>query len=292
MPDEARSSQKIWRVIDILKWGEKYFHENGFNNPRHEIEFLTQEILNCKRVDLYLRFEEPLSKMQLNILRDWIQRRKKREPAQYIIGRSGFYNLTLKITPDVLIPRPESEVLVDSVLQITPSQSNISILDIGTGSGCLALALAKALPNANVIGIDNSPKAIELAGLNAKELQIKNVEFQLLDILNDQVKNKFDVIVSNPPYISKAEMDDIMQDVKKFEPYSALTDFSDGLTFYRKFVEIINMILKSNGWFFIEVGLGRHPQKVKELFNENNFKAIELIKDYNGDERVLRVQLK
>lgn len=291
MPADTRSSQKIWRVIDILKWGENYFLENGFENPRREIEFLTQEILNCKRVDLYLRFEEPLSKTQLNTLRDWIQRRKKREPAQYITGKAGFYNITLNVTPDVLIPRPESEVIVDSVLSVVQPESNISILDIGTGSGCLAIALAKELPKADVIGIDNSTKAIELAISNTDNLKIENVKFQVLDVLKENIEDRFDIIVSNPPYIPSSELDNLMDDVKNFEPHSALTDFNDGLTFYHKFVEISNMILKSNGWFFVEVGLGMHPHQVQNLFIEGNFKNIELIKDYNGDERVLKAQL-
>lgn len=291
MSTETRSSQKIWRVIDILKWGEQYFQENRFENPRREIEFLVQEILNCKRVDLYLRFEEPLTKTNLATLRNWIQRRKNREPIQYITGKAGFYDIVLNVTPDVLIPRPESEVLVSSVLEIVPSDSDISILDIGTGSGCLALALAKALPKSKIVGIDNSAKAVELAKLNAKTLNIENAEIYLLDILKEESEDKFDIIVSNPPYIPESEINNLMKDVKNFEPHSALTDFNDGLTFYRKFVEIRNMILKSNGWFFVEVGLGKHPQQVKGIFQDNDFKNIELIKDNNGDDRILKAQL-
>ena len=106
----TRKSQKIWRVIDILKWGETYFSDTNFDNPRREIEFLVQEILQCKRVELYLRFDEPLSKPQLATLRDWIKRRKNHEPTQYIIGKAGFYNIELNVNPGVLIPRPESEI--------------------------------------------------------------------------------------------------------------------------------------------------------------------------------------
>ena len=152
----TRNSQKIWRVIDLIKWGEKYFTDNGFDNPRKEIEILIQDILECSRVDLYLRFEEPLSKIQLVKLREWIQRRKNREPTQYITGKAGFHNLIINVTPDVLIPRPESERLVELLLSTVDKDEKISILDIGTGSGCLALALGKELPKAKITGIEIS----------------------------------------------------------------------------------------------------------------------------------------
>jgi len=291
VPDQARKSQKIWRVIDILKWGEQFFTDNNFGNSRREIEFLIQELLNCNRVDLYLRFDEPLTKNQLKTLRDWITRRKNKEPAQYITGKVGFYNIELKVNKDVLIPRPESEVLIDSVLKIVSKNDELNILDIGTGSGCLALALANELTNSKITGIDNSESSIQLAKENAENLNISNVEFLLSDILNENIDNKFDVIVSNPPYISISEMTKLMDDVKNFEPHSALTDNNDGLTFYRRFGEIFNIIVKPKGWFFLEVGLGEHPQRVMEIFKNNNFINTELIKDFNGDNRVLMAQI-
>ncbi len=290
MTSGTRNSLKIWRVIDLLNWGEQYFTDNGFDNPRKEIEILIQDILECGRVDLYLRFEEPLSKTQLVKLRDWIQRRKNREPTQYITGKAGFYNLILNVTPDVLIPRPESERLIEILLETTDIKSNISILDIGTGSGCLALALGKELPNAKVTGIDKSIEAVEIAKLNAESLHIKNAKFLQMDIFKDQIKGEYDILISNPPYIPKAEIESLMQDVKEFEPLSALTDLANGLTFYHKISEISPTTVKPNGWLFLEVGLGEHPKKAMKLFSNERFKNIELIKDYNGDDRVLKAQ--
>ncbi len=291
MTGETRNSQKIWRVIDLLNWGEQYFTDNNFDNPRKEIELLLQDILECSRVDLYLRFEELLAKTQLVKLREWVQRRKNREPIQYITGKAGFHNLILNVTPDVLIPRPESERLVEVLLESVDTKANISILDIGTGSGCLALALAKELLNAKITGIDISAEAVEIAKLNAKSLHIKNVKFLQIDIFEDSIEGKYDVIISNPPYIPKAEIEALMLDVKAFEPLSALTDSVDGLTFYHKLLEISLAIVKSNGWLFLEVGLGEHPKKVMKLFSNEKFNNVELIKDYNGDNRVLRVQV-
>ncbi len=287
----ARNPQKIWRVIDLLKWGEQYFSDNNFDNPRKEIEILLQDVLECNRVDLYLRFEEPLGKNQLKILREWVQRRKNREPIQYITGNAGFYNLVLNVTPDVLIPRPESERLVEALLSTVDKDEKISILDIGTGSGCLALSIGKELPHASILGIDNSKKAISLSKLNAEMLEIGNVNFKEMDFLNNTLKEKFDIIISNPPYIPKEEMVSLMLEVKKFEPYSALTDSADGLTFYHKITEISQNIINANGWIFLEVGLGEHPNRAKQIFMNDKFKNVELIKDYNGDDRVLKVQV-
>lgn len=292
MPLKTRESQQIWRVIDILKWGERFFSNGEFDNPRKEIEILGQRLLNCKRVDLYLRFEEPLTKNQLAILRDWVKRRKNHEPSQYITGKAGFYNIELDITPNVLIPRPESEILVEQVLKRFSEKSALIILDIGCGSGCITLALAKELPNAKVVGIDNSVEAVNLAKQNAEKLQINNVKFIVSDFLKDDIDGKFDIIVSNPPYIPQADIDGLMHEVRDFEPHSALTDFNDGLTFYHKFVKKNKNLLKAGGWFFAEVGLGKQPELVKKLFSNEEYNYIELIKDYNGDERVLIARIK
>ena len=287
----ARNSQKIWRVIDLIQWGEQYFSDNDFDNPRKEIEILLQDILKCGRVDLYLRFEEPLIKMQLGKLRKWVQQRKTREPIQYITGKAGFYDLILNITPDVLIPRPESERLVEVLIETVREKSSISILDIGTGSGCLALALGRELPNAKITGIDKSLKAIEIAKLNAVTLKIKNVIFSQIDLFENNIEGKYDVVISNPPYIPQIEIEALMPEVKNFEPHSSLTDSADGLTFYHKISEISKGIINSKGWLFLEVGLGEHPKKAMQIFSNNTFKNVELIKDYNGDDRVLRAQI-
>lgn len=286
-----RNPQKIWRVIDLIKWGEQYFSENDFDNPRKEIEILLQYILDCSRVDLYLRFEEPLSKLQLAKLRKWVQRRKNREPLQYITRHAGFYNLALNVTPDVLIPRPESERLVEILLSTVNKDEKNSILDIGTGSGCLALSLGSELPNAKITGIDKSLKAIEIAKLNAETLKINNVQFLQMDLFADKIEGKYDFVISNPPYIPQIEMESLIPDVKNFEPHSALTDSADGLTFYHKISEISQTLVNSNGWIFLEVGLRKHPKKAMQIFSNDKFKKVELIKDYNGDDRVLQAQV-
>ena len=287
----ARISQKTWRVIDLIKWGEHYFSDNDFDNPRKEIEILLQDILEYSRIDLYLRFEEPLAEVQLVKLREWVKRRKNREPIQYITGKAGFYNLILNVTPDVLIPRPESERLIEVLLETVDKKSKLSILDIGTGCGCLALALGRELPNTKITGIDNSLKAIEIAKLNSETLKIKNVNFIKIDLFKNNIEGKYDIVISNPPYIPQIEMESLMPEVKNFEPHSALTDSVNGLTFYHKISEIIQGIINSNGWLFLEVGLGEHSKKAMQLFSNAKFKNVELIDDYNHDARVLRAQV-
>ena len=291
MTDTARNPQNIWRVIDILNWGEQYFADNSFDNPRKEIEILLQDILECSRVELYLRFEEPLTNNQRAKLRGWVKRRKNREPIQYITGKAGFHNLILEVTKDVLIPRPESERLVEVLVETIDKKANISFLDIGTGSGCLALALGRELPNANVTGIDKSIKAIEIAKLNSENLNIKNVKFLQIDFFEDLIKEKYDILISNPPYIPQEKIESLMPEVKDFEPLSALTDSADGLTFYHKISEISSTLVKPNGWLFLEVGLGEHPQRAMKLFTNEKFKNLDLIQDYNGDDRVLKAQV-
>jgi len=287
----ARNSNNIWRVIDLIKWGEQYFQENGFTVPRKEIELLLQDILGCSRVDLYLRFEEPIPNTQLVKLRNWVQRRKKREPIQYITGKAGFYNLMLTVTPDVLIPRPESERLIEVILETIDKKADISILDVGTGSGCIALALGYELPNTKVTGIDKSAKAIEIAQINAVDLKIENVSFSQIDLFAFNIEYKYDILVSNPPYIPQQDIESLMPDVKNFEPISALTDSNDGLNFYRKFSEISSNLINKDGWLFLEVGLGEHPKTAMKLFSNNKFKNVELIKDYNNADRVLKAQI-
>ncbi len=283
---------KIWRVIDIIDWAVIYFKQKKFNNPRSEIEWFLRSILDCSKLEIYLRFEEPLTMDQLYILKDWVKRRIKHEPPQYITGTCEFYGRSFFISPDVLIPRQETERLIDVVIDKIKNLDYPDILDIGTGSGCIASTLAKEKRGSKVLGIDVSQNAIRLAEKNRVALSLDNASFKTMDILNEIPTKKYDVLVSNPPYISKNEINTLMKEVKNYEPHIALTDFDDGLTFYKRIALIGKKILKPNSWIVLEVGIGDHPDKAKLIFNDYNYKNIELIKDYNGDDRVLIAKLK
>jgi len=280
-----------WRVIDLIQWAESYFKKLLFDKPRAEIEWLLCALLNCERLDLYLRYDEPLSKPQLDTLRGWVKRRLEKEPLQYITGVCEFYGRDFFVTPDVLIPRPETERLIDIALKKLKSVKSPRILDIGTGSGCIAITMAVERPDATVLGIDNSSGALTIAKRNSINLKAIEHSFIKMNILESTPKGKFDLVISNPPYISKKEIPELMKDVIGFEPESALTDYRDGLTFYKRFAEIAPKIIHNDSLFIFEVGLKEHPQKVYNIFSNQGYTNIELIKDYNGDDRVIVVQI-
>ena len=282
---------KTWRVIDLINWAESYFKEKGFENPRSEIEWLLRAVLKCNRMDVYLRFEEPLSQSQLATLRSWVKRRLEREPLQYITGFCDFYGREFSVNEHVLIPRPETERLIDTALEKVKGLDSPSILDIGAGSGCIATTLGLEIPGSTILGIDVSEDAIGIANKNKEKLEAENVSFQKMNILEQRPEGEFDVLVSNPPYIPKGEMDGLMKDVKDFEPTVALTDQKDGLIFYKRFAEVGKEVVKSGGWIILEVGLEDHPSAVKKIFSKSRFPDTELIKDYNGDYRVLVIKI-
>tara|TARA_B110000116_G_C16798269_1_gene568364 strand:+ start:3513 stop:4367 length:855 start_codon:yes stop_codon:yes gene_type:complete len=282
---------KIWRVIDVIKWAESYYKEKEFENPRSEIEWLLCSLLNCKRIDLYLRFEEPIVESELKILHSWINRRMKREPLQYITESCDFFGREFLVNESVLIPRPETERLIDIIKEKITRYSAPSILDIGTGSGCIAITLGLEIPESNILGIDISVKALSVAKKNKDKLVANNVSFKNLDFIKKSIKDNFHILVSNPPYIPEIEMSDIMEDVKNFEPIESLTDKEDGLLFYRRFSELGRSLIKPGGSMILEVGAGMHPEKAKNIFLLSGYNNVELIKDYNDDNRVLVIDL-
>ena len=291
MTGSAKDNNRIWQVIDILKWGEDYFKNKGFESPKQEIEWLLCDLLEYKRIDLYINFENQIKKAQLNKLKSWIKRRVDREPLQYITGKTEFYGLKFKINRKVLIPRPETERLVEIALNSIKEIIEPEILEVGAGSGCISIAISSEEPKAKIVSLEVSKDAILLAEENANINNINNINFIEMDFLKDLPKGKFDVILSNPPYISELEISTLMPEVKNYEPKIALTDYGDGLIFYRRFADIAKFLLKPSGLIILEVGLGEHPAKVVNLFKESGYEKIELIKDFNNDQRILKIQI-
>ena len=286
----ARTSENNCRVINLIGWTEKYFLSKGLENGRNIGEILLQHLLDCKRVELYFGSEKQLTQDTIKTYHSWIQRLIKNEPLQYITGTIEFYGLELMITPAVFIPRPETERVVDIALQILKTVISPKILDVGTGSGCIAIALANELPEASVTGIDIDPNMLKLAQKNADLHKINNIIFKQMDIQKEIPKESYNLIVSNPPYIPLNEISDLEKNIKDFEPHIALTDGADGLTFYHRLASVASKILHSNGYLIMEVGQGNHPKKALKLFKNNAFASNKLIQDYNGDDRVLKVQ--
>ena len=280
-------NKKIWRLIDLINLGETYFKDKNFDNPRSEIEWLLQDLLNYKKIDLYLKFEEEISSEKLFILKSWIKRRISREPLQYITGKADFYGRSYFVNNKVLIPRPETEILIDAAIKNLFKKKNPFIIDIGTGSGCIGITLAIEIKKSNVLSIDISKDALLIAKNNAENHNIKNIKFLEIDVLKNDINQKADLIISNPPYISKNELSTLMPEVKNHEPKISLTDNKDGFTFYKRFVSLFPKILKNDGAAIIEVGREEHSIKVLEIFKKNGMKNIKVVKDLNCDNRAV-----
>ena len=280
-------NKKIWRLIDLINWGETYFKDKNFDNPRSEIEWLLQDLLNYKKIDLYLKFEEEIDSEKLFILKSWIKRRISREPLQYITGKADFYGRSYFVNNKVLIPRPETEILIDAAIKNLFKKKNPFIIDIGTGSGCIGITLAIEIKKSNVLSIDISKDALLIAKNNAENHNIKNIKFLEIDVLKNDINQKADLIISNPPYISKNELSTLMPEVKNHEPKISLTDNKDGFTFYERFVSLFPKILKNDGAAIIEVGREDHSIKVLEIFKKNGMKNIKVVKDLNSDNRAV-----
>ena len=195
----------LWTVDKILSWTINHFSANKIPEPRLSAELLLAKVLNMKRIDLYLQFERILSAKERDRYRDYVKRRVKREPVQYILGETEFYGFTFKVSSDVIVPRPETELIVDAVLEAVKASQNKSpkILDVGTGSGCIAVSLARLLPDCSIWAIEMSAAALQVARANA-DMNKVGVQFIEGDIFKDtpSLLTKFDIVVSNPPYVA------------------------------------------------------------------------------------------
>lgn len=258
----------------------------GITDPRLNAELLAAHLLGLwTRAEVRQRYHDPLSQQDLDRYQSFIRRRLRHEPLQYITGETEFFGLRLYTAPGVLIPRPDTEILIEETLK--EAAPDARILDIGTGSGCIALALASRLPNATIVGIDLSADAIQLARKNQLRLGLTNVEFKNADVMSEENINslgKFDIVVSNPPYIPVDEYETLDREVIDFEPRGALTDDADGLTFYKQIITIAPKLLRSGGRLLLEVGYGG-AERVAGI--ASNLRYLRTAKDLAGIERVI-----
>ncbi len=277
-------------VLESINLSTDYLENKGIESARTNAELLLASILKCKRLDLYMSFSRPLSEKEKVIYRDYIARRGKFEPLQYIVGDVEFYGITLKVNKAVLIPRQETEILIEEVINSVNKDDQLKILDIGIGCGNIALALAKNLPNAEVIGIDISEDAIQLAKHNAELTDLTSrIKFNKLDIFEfdeSQANGQFDIIVSNPPYVSNEEYKTLQKEIVEHEPSIAVTDNSDGYKFYEHITKMSKNLLKEEGSLFYEIGKGQ-ADKVMSILDQNGFSDIKVKKDYAEIDRVV-----
>ena len=278
----------------MLRWGEDYFKNHNIESPRLTMELILCEVLNYRRIDLYLNFDRPLKLPELDKLHNYILLAGKQVPLQYIFGKTQFLGLCLLIDKRALIPRPETEILAKIAIDyiVKSDFQNLNILDIGTGSGCIAVAIAYYLKEKqiryNIDAIDISADTLDLAKENAKKYNLDNIEFQLLDILKEDISlQKYNCIVSNPPYIPLNNYQKLDTKILKYEPQPALTDFADGLTFYKKFRELIPT-MQDGAMMILEIE-GDNTQDLLNIFQKQNCN-IEIIKDFAGIDRILKLQ--
>lgn len=261
--------EQIWTLQEMIRWGTAYFTNHNVDSPRYTIERLLCHVIDCTRVQLYTMFERPLSKGELDHLRPMIIRRRHGEPLQYIVGSADFFGLQLEVTPDVLIPRPETEHLVDQALRFLRSRTqaeHMAALDIGTGSGCIPIAIAIHFDRVKWTAIDKSREAIEVARRNVERYSLDS-RFQLVvgDVFDYVPDQTFDLITMNPPYIAASEVQDLQIEVRDHEPHQALTDDSDGLSFYRHTAAKTVEHLATKGVLMVEIGYDQ-VEKVGEIF--------------------------
>jgi len=275
-----------WTVETLLKRASQILKERGIKTPRLDAELLLTHSLGLKnRVNLYSEFKKPLTEEEVERYRQLIIRRAKGEPVAYITKEKEFFGFTFKVEKGVLIPRPETELLVEIAYEYLKNKTGKTVVDVGTGSGCIILSLCKLLGEKHkYYGTDVSSLAIKVAEKNKNLLNCKNVTFLKTNLLKG-IEEPIDVIISNPPYIPINDKD-LEENVKKFEPAIALFGGKDGLEVIKALVSEASRKLKSGGFIALEIGKGQAP-KVKELLEKSGFTKIKLFKDLNKIERVI-----
>ena len=287
-----------WTILKLLQWSQSYFADKGITSARLDSELLLAHSLNLKRMDLYLQFERILTPVELTQYKAYVKRRAAQEPIAYITGKKEFWSHEFMVSPAVLIPRGDTEVLVEVVLDCLGAQqlvpegyaAPLRAFEMGLGSGAIAITLLAEIPTLQMTAIDISADAITVASANAakhsvsERLQVLNEDF--LKIITTDRFERFDFIVANPPYISETEFAILDATVKDFEPRMALVAEDDGLKYYHALAEFAKSHLQQNGFIAVEIG-DTQGLAVAEIFRNAGFENVVVKKDYAGQDRVV-----
>lgn len=278
-------------LLEILQKTTAFLGSKGIENPRLNAELLIGHALGLKRMQLYLQFERVLPEAELEKIRPLVRRRSQREPLQYVLGEVEFAGLRLKVDRRALIPRPETELLVEMIGQRCADAPLVDVLDLGTGSGALALALASAHPAARVLALDSSADALALALENAVAHQLTDrVEFRESDwFAAVETDRRFNLILSNPPYLAANEVREAAPEVREFEPHAALVAAEDGFADLRRIIATAPAYLRPGGWLALETGIGQHATLLEHCGKAGLVKA-ESAKDLTGRDRFVFAQ--
>lgn len=279
-----------WTSDKLLNWSVECLTKAGVNSPRLEAEILLAKAIRGRRQDVYLEPDRVVNLQELCDQQSFVKRRMAREPISYIIGCREFWSLDFKVTSEVLVPRPETEVLLEQLVAIHNNRSgkgSVRILDIGTGSGNIAIVAAKEIPDCRVTAIDISPAALEIAEENSRIHQVaEQIRFIHGDLF-EKVAGPFDYILSNPPYIALRELEMLMPDVRDYEPRTALNGGQDGLDYYKRIIPGAWDRLKDNGVLIMEIGMDQAMDVRYIIESFGKYEEPKVIRDYSGRDRVL-----
>ena len=273
-------------IEKTLNQGINILKKNNIPNPYLDSEILLSESINEDKKFIILNSKKILNNKQLDIFNSFIDRRKNGEPIAYLVKKKEFWKNEFYINKDVLIPRPDTELIIEQVLKTYPKQTQLQVLDIGTGSGCIILSIIKERPNFYGTGIDISKKSINVSKINAKQLNLTSrVKFIHSSVDNFNI-GKYDLVVSNPPYIESWSLKYLEKDVVNFEPKLALSGGFDGFSKIRKVISKTSTLIKKNGKFILEIGFNQ-KNKVKEMLKKKSFYVNKTIKDYGNNDRCI-----
>jgi len=286
-------NSECWTIQTLLKWTTAYFQTHQIDTPRLDAELLLAHLLDIQRIDLYLRFDQPLSSQELKDYKALIIRRINREPIAYIIGHREFWSKKIRVTPNVLIPRPETECLIESISPLLNDEQSLRVLEIGVGSGAIIIAMASDYPHHFYYGTDCSQEAISIASKNITN-HVKSSTHVILNHGNYWEPfinpSPFDIIVSNPPYIPTSEIDLLQPEIKNYEPKVALDGGCDGLTIIRHIINHANNFLKSKGYLVLEIGADQKKAVTDIAISTGFYDSIICHPDYAGLDRVIICQ--
>lgn len=281
-----------WTIQKLLNWVNEYLTEKGVDSPRLSAELLLSHVLGLKRIELYTSFDKLVTKQQLDKLHDLVKRAGWHEPIVYLTGKTEFYSLELDITPDCMIPRPETELLVERAIEFLRGRKGKQfVCDLCTGSGCIAVAIAKNAPSARIIATDISASALAIAEKNVEKYNLKDKITLLCGDLFEPIipqldVEKLDLIVCNPPYTTAAEFESLDRNIKAYEPRIALYAGEDGLDVHRRIIEKVDTFLKPDGALILEFGY-RQGQAIRELLERAGcFAEITIEKDTGNNDRI------
>ena len=284
---------ETWTIQRLLNWITGHFAEHNVDSPRLSAELLLSYVLGMKRIELYTQFDKTVSQNHLDKLHELVKRCGEHEPLAYLIGRGEFYSLDIKVTPDCMIPRPETELLVGKAIDFLRTREGTqSVCDLCTGSGCIAVAIAKNCPNAYIVATDICDSALSVAAENVANHNVsERVTLLCGDLFAPMIEGldntEFDLIVCNPPYVSSVEYEVLDKNIRDFEPKQALYAGSDGLDIYRRIAERIDEFLKADAALMLEIGYAQ-GRAVRELLEQTGiFAEIKIEKDHQNNDRVV-----